>query len=75
MVIGVAAALWNEQVGDQFLQTLWLQCKNLLPKKRSVVDETDGGHLEEGAMSTTLPQICRNVQAALHREGVMAVTS
>ena len=48
MVLGVAAALWNERAGDKILQTFWLQCKDMLPTKRWEVAEAGGGQLEGG---------------------------
>ena len=46
MVLGAATTLWNESVGEAFLQTLWLQCKSRLPEKWLTIDEADEEHLE-----------------------------
>jgi len=46
MVLGAASALWTESVGEAFLQTLWLQCKNRLPEKWQTIDEADEEQLE-----------------------------
>ena len=64
MVLGAAITLWNESVGEAFLQTLWLQCKSRLPEKWQLIGEADEGHLEEGDRCR---QLCLKLVTVLNR--------